>query len=461
MKRRSICAAAAMLLLTGCGSPRTGYDDFTAPEQGASTLKPVSDIYAERHYEGVAPTVEETLETVTTGGGACVIARKNSYYDVTLDYGKGSHEAVGAAYAEAIKKIRPDYGSIVEPYLYENIRAAFPNLAGDYTAVQNRTEAIFGTLRAPYQQELRGFADTIAGDTEGFTEDGIFSAEEAILMQLIPDVLRGTACSGITASGSATASGERITCRMLEWQLGSENQICAAHALLHMKQGDESFTSVNLLGFLTILTAVNDDGVMLSILDVGSKYGVPYTTADKCSYTYDIRYALEQYAAAPEAASYLRSNAQHYPYCLNVLCTDAKDACVAELCVDPKEGVPLLRDENTPLREGLVWDDPAYLCVVNSFAARRNADQLTHNSGNLIRWNRYYDLFGGQRGLTLGGFKERMTSEQTDNEFVRIRSENVVHMVIADYDTHSLQAILTGTDGVADAPEFIDLGSWD
>lgn len=461
MKKYCIFAAAAMLLLTGCGSQRTGYEHFTAPEQGASTLKPVSDIYAERHYEGVPPTSEKTLETVTTGGGACVIECKNSYYDITLDYDKGSPDKIGAAYADAIKKVRPDYGEITEPYLYENIKAAFPNLSGDYTAVQMRTDAIFGTLRESYQQELRGFAKSIAGDTEGFSEDGILSAEEAILMQLIPDVLRGTACSGITASGSATASGERITCRVLEWQLGSENQICAAHALLHMKHGDESFTSVNMLGFLTILTAVNDEGVMMSILDVGSKNEVPYTTEDKCSYTYDIRYALEHYGKAREAAEYLRGNAAHYPYCFNVLCTDAKDACVAEICVTPEEGTPLLRDENTPLHDGLKWDDPAYICVVNSFAAKGNADLLTYNSGNLIRWNRYHDLFSGQRGLTSGGFKERMTAEQTDNELVRIRSGNVVHMVIADYETHSLQAILTGTDGVADDPDFIDLGSWE
>lgn len=461
MKKYCIFAAAAMLLLTGCGSQRTGYEHFTAPEQGASTLKPVSDIYAERNYEGVPPTSEKTLETVTTGGGACVIECKNSYYDITLDYDKGSPDKIGAAYAEAIKKVRPDYDEITEPYLYENIKAAFPNLSGDYTAVQMRTDAIFGTLRESYQQELRGFAKAIAGDTEGFSEDGILSAEEAILMQLIPDVLRGTACSGITASGSATASGERITCRVLEWQLGSENQICGAHALLHMKHGDESFTSVNLLGFLTILTAVNDEGVMMSILDVGSKNEVPYTTEDKCSYTYDIRYALEHYGKAREAAEYLRGNAAHYPYCVNVLCTDAKDACVAELCVTPEEGTPLLRDEKTPLHDGLKWDDPAYLCVVNSFAAKGNADLLTYHSGNIIRWNRYHDLFSGQRGLTLSDFKERMTAEQTDNELVRIRSDSVVHMVIADYETHSLQAILTGTDGLADNPVFIDLGSWE
>ena len=41
-----------------------------------------------------------------------------------------------------------------------------------------------------------------------------------------------------------------------------------------------------------------------------------------------------------------------------------------------------------------------------------------------------------------------------------MRGEGMVHMVIADYSTGRLQAILTGEDGVEPSPEFIDLGSW-
>lgn len=459
MKKRFIPAAAALLVLTGCG--RQGYEGFVIPEQGKSTLTPVADICTERHYEGIAPKQEQVRNTVRSADGICEIRCMESYYDVTLDCTKGSPYETGAAYAEAILQVRTDYSSFVEPYLYENIKGAFPHLGGDYSAVSRRTETIFGTLRETYQQEIRGFAEKISGGASGFSEDGILSQEEATLLQLVPDVLRGTACSAITADGSTTASGERITCRILEWQLGSENQICSAHALLHMKNGAESFTSVNMLGFLTILTAVNDDGLFMSIFDVGSKNDVPYTTEDKRSYTYDIRYALEQFGGAREAADYLRENARHYPYCCNVLCTDAKDACVAELSVAEQEGTPVVRDSTTALHSGLSWEDPAYLCVVNSFAAECNSDLLTYNAGNIVRWNRYADLFCGVRGLTTGHCKELLTAEQTGNDLARIRSEDVVHMVLADYDTHTLQAVLTGTDGLADAPEFIDLGSWD
>ena len=85
---------------------------------------------------------------------------------------------------------------------------------------------------------------------------------------------------------------------------------------------------------------------------------------------------------------------------------------------------------------------------------------LSRLYGNTGRWNRYNELFCGQKDLTLDRFKELMTSESTDNNLERIRGDGMVHMVIADYSTNTLQAILTGHEGVVDTPEFVDLGSW-
>ena len=82
--------------------------------------------------------------------------------------------------------------------------------------------------------------------------------------------------------------------------------------------------------------------------------------------------------------------------------------------------------------------------------------------GNIVRWNRYADLFCGQRDLTLDHFKELMTCEKIDDDgLTRIRGGGLVHMLIADYSTHRMQAILTGTEGVTDEQVFVDLGSWD
>ena len=78
-----ILAAAALTLSAAAGCGRSGYDDFTFPEQGPSTLRPVSDIYIENHYEGTAPTKERTVKTVKSDDGLCVIECKDSYFDVT------------------------------------------------------------------------------------------------------------------------------------------------------------------------------------------------------------------------------------------------------------------------------------------------------------------------------------------------------------------------------------------
>ncbi|WP_297957337.1 C45 family autoproteolytic acyltransferase/hydolase [uncultured Ruminococcus sp.] len=461
MKRLLSAAAALVMAATaaGCGH-REGYESFVIPVQGGSTLKPVDDCYMETNYQGVAPTKEKVKETFASSDGLCRIDVMESYYDVTLDYEKGTPKEVGAAYAETLLLACPEYHEICEPYIYENIKAEFSNLNGDYSSLKNRAEVFYEALDEEYRQELDGLTEKIKGDSEGFVEDGILSRDEVILMQFIPDALRGTACSAISADGAATASGERITCRLLEWILGSENQICRCHSVVHMKNGSKSFVSVSYLGFMTILTAVNREGLMLGELDVGSRKMVKYTCEDKKSYTYGMRYALENFGTAREAAGYLAANADSYPYCVNVLATDRNEALIAELSVTEEDGETVIRDSSTKLKNGIEWDDPNYVCAVNAFASDGNSDFFTGSKDNTIRWNRYNELFCGQKGLTLDRFKELMTCEKSSDKLILIRSEGLVHMVIADYSTGTLQAVFTGTEGVIDSPEFIDLGSW-
>lgn len=444
--------------LTGCG--RNGYENFDIPVQGKSTLRPISDIYRDNSNDDLTPIKEQTNRTVSSSDGLCVIECKDSYYDVTLDYEKGTPYSTGAAYAEAIQLAYEEYEQFCEGYIFENIKAAFNDLNGDYSVIENRTEIFRSSLDQNYKDELDGFSDRISGNSSGIKEDGILSKEEAILLQLVPDVLRGTACSAISANGQVTSTGERMTCRVLEWQLGSENQLCSCHTLLHIKNGRKSFMSLAYLGSLTILTAVNDDGVMLGELDVGSYDVVEYSCDNKTSYTYGMRYALENCTTAREAAEYLVNNALSYPYCVNILATDKNDAFVAELPVCPEEGIPIIRDSSTPLLKGLNWDNPNYICAVNSFAALGNKDQITDTTRNIIRWNRYNELFCGEDSLTPERMKQLLTCEKTDNSLTRIRSSQLVHMALADYSTCTLQAILTNTDGIDDTPFFVDLGSW-
>ncbi|SHM93074.1 C45 family autoproteolytic acyltransferase/hydolase [Ruminococcus flavefaciens] len=464
MKRRKISAVCAVLMsavmLSGCG--RLTYDDYVVPESDEAPLTPVANNCIENNYEGTAPTKEETKEVYTSSDGLCRIENKNSYFDVTLDYENGSYKDVGAAYAEAILLARPDYGEMLEQYLYENINSVANGTKEDYSEIEKRVMTFYTGLDDDYRQELEGFAEKLGDKDIEFKQDGKLSRDEVILMEFIPDALRGTACSAISANGNTTATGERITCRVLEWQLGSENQLCQAHSLVHYKNGEKSFTSVTYMGFFPILTAVNKNGVLLGELDVGSS-DAEYTCEGKTSYTYAMRYALENMDTAKECAEYMAENSKRFPYCVNILATDKNDAFIAELVVTDKEGEgeTVIRDGNTKLNKKLKWDDTNYICSVNSFSADGNTDKITYNESNLIRWNKYNRLFCGQKDMTLERFKELMTCEKINDKLVNIRGEGLVHMVIADYSTNTLQAILTGTEGVIDSPEFIDLGSWE
>ena len=463
MEKRKITIILTALItfssaISSCG--RRGYEEFVIPEQGPSTLQPIENIYRDNSDEELLSVTENTYKTVSSSDKLCEIQCKNSYYDVTLDKELGTPYDVGAAYAEAIQLAYENYTVFCEGYIFENINAAFNDLNNDYSSIEKRTDHFFSSLDKEYKDELEGFADTISGNSTGIKEDGILSKEEAILIQFVPDVLRSTACSAISANGKTTSTGERLTCRLLEWQLGSDNQLCENHAFIHMKNGDKSFVSLSYLGSLTILSAVNNDGLMLGELDVGSDNMVEYTSNNKISYTYALRYALENCTNAKEAATYLVSNASQFPYCVNVLATDKSDAFVAELCVSDEIGTSLIRDSNTPLMTGVDWNNPNYICAVNSFAAEGNNDNLSLVTNNIIRWKRYNELFCNENNLSLKRMKQLMTCEKTDNDLYRIRSNNLVHMMLADYSTCKLHALLTGKDGVDDKPVFIDLGSW-
>lgn len=453
-----ILAAGICAFLTACSGNTESYDIYEIPNQGESEIKPVSSFYVEGSYEGREPEVQETLETFKSGNGLCVIEKKEDYYDVTLDYENGSYEEVGAAYAETILMAYPEYGAVLEPYLYENIKLAFPNLQGDYTPVLKRLNSLKASLTEEYQKEMEHFAKVISGGEQGFVENGKFSYEEAMLAQMIPDALRGTSCSAMSVWGEKSATGETITARILEWDLGSENQMCNVHCVVHMKNGEKSITGISVLGLLDVLTAVNDDGVFIGILDVGS--GGDYVYEGKTCYTYDIRYALENMDNAKEVGNYLIANSTNYTWSHNLILTDKNNSYCVENCVVEGEGVSLLRDTSTKLHDHLVWDNPDSLCVVNAFAAAENADNLTGNQENLVRWLKYNEWIAKKDKISVIDVKDMLTCEKVDSDVVTVHSGTVFHMVILDYATGKIQVAFTGTEGVVDKPEFVDVGEY-
>ena len=80
-------------------------------------------------------------------------------------------------------------------------------------------------------------------------------------------------------------------------------------------------------------------------------------------------------------------------------------------------------------------------------------------ASDLHGWNASHSYYMVADNIN-GPYSDWKVMDGTDNDFSRIRSNGLVHMVIADYSECRLQAILTDTGGVDDEQRFVDLGSW-
>ena len=119
-------------------------------------------------------------------------------------------------------------------------------------AVEERRAVLFESMRPEYREEISAFAEAISNGAHGIEEDNIISYEEAILMQMIPDALRPTCCSALSLWGSKTTTGDRITLRNLEWNLGSNNQMGMINAVTHMKNGNRTLCVYSLGNFMAM-----------------------------------------------------------------------------------------------------------------------------------------------------------------------------------------------------------------
>ncbi len=441
-----IILASVVCLMSGCSVP--SYDDFQPPPSKPSELKPVEngDYFIERDYTNIQPTVEKTVKTYTSSDGLCTIEKKTSYYEVTLNYENGTPAQIGSAYAEAILEICPDYPVTIDGYIFE----LFGTLTDEYNTdiIEYGMTTLKNSLDQKYQEELDAYAEKMSDGLHGIKSDGRISYEEAVIISMVPDLLRTTACSAITANGNKTESGKRISARLVEWFPGENRQLTGFHSVVHFKNGQNSITSVGLLGMFDVLTAINSSGVMVGILDVGSKYNEPFTVEDKICYSYDIRTAAESFTTARQAAKYIYGNVPKYTYNANFFITDSTDAFCVEAAITDNDGTPTIRDTNSQLLDGLIWNDPDILCVVNSFVTSGNADRITNEPVNIVRWLKYNRLFSNPKTkFSNERFRELLTSEKIVNSsLINFRSYSLTHMVVLDYETKKAQAVFAGAE---------------
>ena len=480
MKNKIIKTAAISLIgvmtlgLTGCGEAAT-YDGYVFPDQPESSLVAVSDTYVENpiQFED-AGTIDKETATFSSDNGACVIKKMEHYYDVTLDYENHTPEEIGKALAEEMMEAYPEVHEVLEPYIYENIYSGFPALIDDYDPVWDRVSSLAKGVEeddrlSDYWKELDAYATALSGGVHGYQVDGHISYEEAVTFSFIPEALRGTSCSALSLWGSKTETGDRITSRLLDWNLGSNNQMCMIHAVIHVKKGDRSYTGISFLGFESIVSAINDDGVFAAILDVGS-LNEAYEYKDRRCYTYDLRYALEEYDTAKEVGDFMVGNSANYTWSHNLIISDKDSSYCAEDAVsqlqDKGKAHSILRDNETPLIKGVTWDNPDSLCVVNTFAAEGNQDGFFTDS-NAVRWNKYNEWVSEEDKFTVGELKTMLSHEKVNQGQVNgeakvnnVRNTGTAQMIIIDYHTGRMQVSFTPSTGPTDDVVFTDIGTY-
>ena len=108
--------------------------------------------------------------------------------------------------------------------------------------------------------------------------------------------------------------------------------------------------------------------------------------------------------------------------------------------------------------EGLTWDSPDSLCVVNSFASEGNQDGFSGSGSNIIRFAKYNQWVKDKDKFSVKDVKDLITQEIVDQYAVQnVHSAGSAQLILIDYRTGSVQVAFSGADGVSDKPDFIEV----
>ena len=463
MKKTAIAAALLFLSLTGCGTAT--YDDFVFPETDKSTLEPVGDIFNYNDYSSIPPTKEETNETFVSDDGLCIIGKKEHYFDVSLDLTSGDHYNAGRSYAETVLKADPGFEKKADAFLSDLIIASMTDVKKTQrsSVLHSKITSILHTLPEEYRDELEGFGSVFGNTKDIAPNDGVLSEYEALLLQLAPDLLTDSVGYAVSVGGERTQSHKQLSAVVSVSYGRNGDYLSEDHCVLRMKNPDSTITSLTSLGIMNVNTAVNDKGVLVSLMNSYYDQGNDRTdTGVSCTFT--LRNAIENCDNAENTAKQIISEADKFNKSYSVFLTDSTHSYSAELCCDEDNRKYILRDKDTKLLDGLGNNFSDCLVAVNQLTAYGMPDMITRKNNTLnseyFKWIKSEEIFGGNDLIDQSRLKEILTYEKHGTPITRIRNDDMIFMLIADHESRTLQADLVGNEGVQDTPEFIDLGTF-
>ena len=73
-------------------------------------------------------------------------------------------------------------------------------------------------------------------------------------------------CSALAVYGKRSQTKNTMAARMLDWNIGSQYQLAKVQCVMTIKNGHKSICTIGYLGFLGVVTGLNDNKVFAAIL---------------------------------------------------------------------------------------------------------------------------------------------------------------------------------------------------
>jgi len=334
-------------------------------------------------------------------GSAVSISDEGNYFKVVLDYTTSidPYEMM-QEYGEILSAKLPDIQADIDQFLYDTVEygldlysealgmqipKGFEAMAIELLSEQlkSRLEEVKTQIPIEYIDELDGLASTLTNGDEFNLGDGLLSESELYFYHLFGDVGRAYQCSAIGVFGPVSDTGSNIVGRNFDLDADLEGYASVTE-IIHGDQAN-SIYFIGWLGNLNAYTAFNEHGVFGSLVDTTGS-GEPYSASGIYSYTYDLRYALENQDTLESVADYL---SQH-PYAFNHLffLADAEKSQVLENNISGTGSNMRreLRSSDSELNAGITWEFDNVIVAVSAFMLNGNHDNF---SDAIIATSRY------------------------------------------------------------------------
>ena len=310
------------------------------------------------------------------------------YYKTTLNFTQGSHFEVGQAYAQEIVNILPLFGAIVDNFLYLSAKSA-PETP-ELSTLITRSYNLISDMPQQYKDELVGMT-TVFNYPIDQLGDGILSANELLVYEVLHDVIDPGSCSAAAVYGSSSATGSTIVGRNFDWyNIPGASELHNVQIYLN-NDSTYDIAGIGFLGQLFPGSVFSENHISGALLDSDMKRSY-FPSIGSDSYPADLRFAFEHYDNIGQISYYLLGQQDTHSYI--AFLADTNSAVVLENDLEHPSSRGL-RTSSSVLRDGATWEIPNTVVAVNSFLLPGTTDEFTGEPSNTKRFASYSSLLSG------------------------------------------------------------------